>query len=95
MKKKYRISLTTEGIFRISMPYDIDSFEEFIQLLHDKKILKVSFKYLTILDDIPEFLNEGFNLTIDEIHPSHFEWLTFKAYGQHKYVCIERQLKEK
>jgi hypothetical protein len=95
MKKKYRISLSTEGVFRITTPQDIDSFEEFIQLLHDKKILKVSFKYLTILDDIPEFLNEGFNLTIDEIQPSQFEWLTFKAYGQHKYVCIERQLKEK
>jgi len=95
MKKTYRISLTTEGVFRITTPHDIDSCEEFIQLLHDKKIQKVSFKYLTILDEIPEFLNEGFNLTIDEIQPSHFEWLTDKAYGQHKFVCIESLVKEK
>ena len=95
MTKKYRISITTEGVFRITTPHDIDAFEEFIQLLHDKKILKVSFKYLTILDNIPEFLQEGFNLKIDEIQPSHFEWLTIKAYGQHKYVCIERLVKEK
>jgi hypothetical protein len=94
-RKTYRFSLTNEGRFHISTPCDVDSFEEFIQLLHDKKILKVSFKYSTILDDVPEWWEPGFNKAVSEIEPLHFEWLTTKAYGQHKYVSIESQLKEK
>jgi hypothetical protein len=93
--KKYKFQLLeVSTILRIGMPAHVDDFDEFINLLREKGIKKVSFRFYSMLDDIPEWWEHGVNMAIDDIQPLHFEWLTTKDYGQSKYLQIDEQYKK-
>ncbi len=93
--KKYTFQLLeiSTGL-RFGMPAQVDGFDEFISLLREKGIRKVSFRYYTMLDDIPEWWEPGENIAVADIQPFHFEWLTTKDYGQSKHLLIDEQKKK-
>lgn len=94
LNKKYSFRLVKTGIGEwTGTPAHIDDFDDFIHLLREKQIRKVSFRYHTILDDIPEWWEPGTNIAIDDILPMHFEWLITKDFGQSKYLQIDVQCK--
>jgi hypothetical protein len=92
--KKYRFMAFKEASIRIGTPVNVDNFEEFISYMKEKGIRKVSLKYYTILDDIPEWLSNGDNLSIEDIQTWHFEWLVNKSYGQSKFLEIDLQIQK-
>lgn len=93
--KKYSFQLVTTGIGEWSgTPVQIDNFEEFINQLREKQIKKVSFRFYSILDDIPNWWEPGTNIAVDDILPIHFEWLITKDYGQSKHLQIDVQSKK-
>jgi hypothetical protein len=90
--KNYRFMIFKEVSIRIGTPVNVDNFEEFISYLNEKGIRKVSFKYRTIIDDIPDWLDNGTYISTEDIQPWHFEWLVNKAYGQSKFLEIDLQI---
>ncbi len=95
INKKYNFRLVEVGTtLRIGMPAHVNDFDEFINLLKEKGIRKVSFRYYSMLDDIPEWWEPGVNMAVEDIQPFHFEWLTTKDYGQSKHLLIDEQKKK-
>lgn len=90
--KKYRFTTIEVGRFRVGTPVNVDNFDEFIDYLNEKGFKRVTFKYRTIIDDIPEWLKDSFYLQINDIQPWQFEWLVTKAYGQFKFLEIDLQV---
>lgn len=95
MTTKFRISISSSNSgSRTSTPVDFADFAEFIEYLEDNGISKISLKYFDIIDDSPNWRNDGAGINIENITADHFEWLSTRIPGESRFLEIDSKNKK-
>lgn len=93
LEDKYRISIKEiSSMGLIGTFVDVDGLNELLSFLHQEKVTRISLKFYSILDDIPNWYEAG--IKVGELSEIHFRWLTTKSQGDSKFIEIDHKQKK-
>ena len=86
-EKRFRITIKERASFGdINSSLDLSDLDELKDYLKERSVVKLSLKFKTILDDIPD-LKEGL-IGPDDLTKEMFEWLVNNSFGTFKFLEI-------